>query len=240
MEACCCCSFTQSCLTLCDPMDCNMPGFPVLHYLLEFAQTHDHWVYDAIQPSHPLLPPSPPTLIFSSLWVFSESAFCIRWPKYWRFSFSISPSSEYSQFISFRIDWLDLLAVQGTLKSLHQHHSSKASVLWCSAFFMVQLSHPYMNTGKSVQSFSRVWLYATLQTAASQASLSFIISRTFLKFMSIELVMLYNHFILFPPYLHALNVFQHHGLSQWVCSSHQVANIGASASTSVLSMNIQC
>ena len=98
---------------------------------------------------HPLLLlPS----VFPSIRVFSiKLALCIRWPKYWRFSFSISPSSEYSGLISFRIDWLDLLAVQGTLKSFHQHHGSKASVLWCSAFFMVQLSHPYMTTGKSVQ-----------------------------------------------------------------------------------------
>ena len=97
---------------------------------------------------HPLfLPPS----IFPSLRVFSnESALRIRWPKYWSFSFSISPSNEYSGLISFRMDWLDLLAVQGTLKSLLQHHSSKASILWCSAFFMVQLSHPYMTTGKTM------------------------------------------------------------------------------------------
>ena len=98
--------------------------------------------------SHPLLLlPS----IFSSIRVFSkESVLCIRWPKYWRFSFSISPSNEYSGLISFRIDWLDLLAVQETLKSLLQHHSSKASILWCSAFFVVQLSHPHMTTGKTV------------------------------------------------------------------------------------------
>ena len=93
----------------------------------------------------PLLPPS----VFPSIRVFSnESAFHIRWPKYWSFSFSIHPSSEYSGLISFRMDWLDLLAVQGTLKSLLQHQSSKASVLWCSVFFIVQLSHPYMTTGK--------------------------------------------------------------------------------------------
>ena len=95
---------------------------------------------------HPLLlPPS----IFPSIWVFSNESFlCIRWPKYWSFSFSISPSNENSELISFRMDWLDLLAVQGTLKSLLQHHSSEASILWCSAFFTVQLSHPYMTTGK--------------------------------------------------------------------------------------------
>ena len=131
-------------------MDCSMPGFPVLHYLPEFAQTHILWVSDAIQPSHPLLPPShalnlPGIRVFSS-----ELALHIRWPKYWTFSFSISPSNEYSGLISFRIDWFDLLAVQGTLKSLLQHHSSKASILRCSAFFMVQLSHPYMTTGKAI------------------------------------------------------------------------------------------
>ena len=131
-------------------MDCSMPGFPVHHQLLELTQTHVHWVGDAIQPPHPLssllLLPS----LFPSLRVFSkESVLHIRWPKDWSFSFSISPSSEYSGLISFRIVWLDLLAVQGTLKSLLQHHSSKASVLRHSAFFMVQLSHPYMTTGKT-------------------------------------------------------------------------------------------
>ena len=109
---------------------------------------HVRRVGDAIQPlSSPLLLPS----VFPSIRVFSsESALCIRWPKYWSFSFSISPSNEYSELISFRMDWLDLLAVQGTLKSLLQHHSSKASVLRCSAFFIVQLSHPYMTTGKTI------------------------------------------------------------------------------------------
>ena len=124
-------------------MNCSMTGFPVLHYLLEFPQTHVHWVSDATQPSQDLLPPSL-ALNLSSIRVFSnESALHIRWPKYWSFSFSISPSNEYSGLISFRIDWFDLLAVQGTIKSLLKHHSSKASVLQCSAFFMVQLWHPY-------------------------------------------------------------------------------------------------
>ena len=110
----------QSCLTLCDPMNCSTPGLPVHHQLPEFTQTHVHRVGDAIQPSHPL-----------------------SWPKYWSFSFSIIPSKEHPGLISFRMDWLDLLAVQGTLKSLLQHHSSKASILRHSAFFTVQLSHPY-------------------------------------------------------------------------------------------------
>ena len=133
-------------------MNGSTPGFPVLHYLLESAQTHVHWVNDAIQ-NHLIL--CRPLLllpsIFPSIRVFSnESILCIRWPKYWIFSFSISHSSEYSDLISFRIDWLNLLAVQGTLKSLLQHHSSKASVLQHSAFYMVQLSHPYMTTGKTI------------------------------------------------------------------------------------------
>ena len=106
---------------------------------------------DAIQPSHPLSSPSPPAFNLSSIRVFSnESALHIRWPKYWSFSFNSSPSNEHPGLISFRMDWLDLLAVQGTLKSLVQHHSSKASILWRSAFFMVQLSHPYMTTGKII------------------------------------------------------------------------------------------
>ena len=109
-----------------------------------FSQTHFHQVGDAIQPSHPLSSPSPPAPISPSIRVFSnESTLLMRWPKYWSFSFSISPSSEHPGLISFRVDWLDLLAVQGTLKSLLQHHSSKASILWCSAFFTVKLSRPY-------------------------------------------------------------------------------------------------
>ena len=129
-------------------MDCSTPHHPVHHQLPEFTQTHVHWVSDATQPSHPLLlPPS----IFPNIKVFSnESVLCIRWSKYWSFSFSISPSSEYSELISFRMDWLNLLAVQRSLKSLLQHHSAKASLLWHSAFFIVQHSHPYMTTGKTI------------------------------------------------------------------------------------------
>jgi len=127
--------------TLCDPTDCSMPGFPVHHQLLELAQTHVHCVSNAIQPSHPLSSPLLQPSIFPSIRIFSnESALRIRWPKYWSFSFSSSPSNEYSGLISFRIDWLDLLAVQGTLKSLPQHHSSEASILRPPVFFMVQLS----------------------------------------------------------------------------------------------------
>ena len=136
-------SVTHSCPSLCEPMNRSTPGLPVHHKLPESTQTHVHRVSDAIQASHPLSSPSPP--FFPSIRVFSnKSALHIRWPKYSSFSFNISPSNEYSELISFRNDWLDLLAVQGTLKSLLQHHSSKASILWQSAFFMIQLSCPYM------------------------------------------------------------------------------------------------
>ena len=132
-------------------MDCSTPGLPVHHQLPEFTQSHVHWVGDAIQPSHPLSSPLHLPSIFPSIRIFSnESALHTRQPKYWNFSFTISPSNEHPGLISFRMDWLDLLAVQGTLKSLLQHHSSKASILWGSAFFIVQLSHPYMTTGKTI------------------------------------------------------------------------------------------
>ena len=127
-------SVAQSCATLCDPINCSTPGLPVHHQLPEFTQTHVHRVSDAIQPSHPLpspflLPPIPPSLrVFSN-----ESTLRMRWPKYWSFSFSIIASKEHPGLISFRVDWLDLLAVQGTLKNLIQHHSSKALILRRSA-----------------------------------------------------------------------------------------------------------
>ena len=144
-------SVTQSCPTLWDPVNHSSPSLPVHHQLLEFIQTH---VHRAMMPSSHLilccplllLPPIPPGIrVFSN-----ESTLRMRWPKYWSFSFSISPSNEHPGLISFRMDWLDLLAVQGTLKSLLQHHSSKASILWHSAFFIVQFSHPYMTTGKTI------------------------------------------------------------------------------------------
>ena len=140
----------QACVTLCDPMDCSTPGLPVHHQLPEFTQTMSIM---SVMPSnhlilyHPfLLPPIPPSIrVFSNV-----STLHMRWPKYWSFSFSISPSKEYSGLISFRIDWLDLLEVQEILKGLIQHQTSKASVLQCSAFFIVQSSHPYMTTGKTI------------------------------------------------------------------------------------------
>ena len=132
-------------------MICGTPDLPVHHQLPEFTQTYFHWVGDAIQPSHSLSSPSPPASNPSSIRVFyNESTLCMRWPKYWNLRFHISPSKKHPGLISFRMDWLDLLAVQGTLKSLIQHHSSKASILLHSAFFTIQLSHPYMTTGKTI------------------------------------------------------------------------------------------
>ena len=146
-------SVTRLCPTLCNPMNCSTPGLPVHHQLPEFTQLS----IESVMPSGhlnlccPFLlkPPIPPSIrVFSN-----ESTLHMRWPKYWNFSFSISPSNEHSEhsgLVSFRMDWLDLLAVQGTLKSLLQHHSSKAPILQCSAFFTVQLSYPYMTTGKTI------------------------------------------------------------------------------------------
>ena len=143
-------SVAQSCPTLCDPMNRSTPGLPVHHQLPEFRLTST----ESVMPSSHLifcrplllLPPTPPSIrVFSN-----ESTLHMRWPKYWSFSFSIIPSKEIPGLTSFRMDWLDLLAVQGTLKSLLQHHSSKASILQCSAFFIVQLSHSYMTTGETI------------------------------------------------------------------------------------------
>ena len=145
-------SVIQSCPNLCDPMNCSMPGLPIQHQLQEFI--FKLMSIESVMPSSHLilcctlllLPPIP-----ASLRVFSnESTLLMRWPKYWSFSFSISPSNEHARLISFRMDWLDLLALQGALKSLLQHHNSKASILWHSAFFIVQLSHPYMTIGKTI------------------------------------------------------------------------------------------
>ena len=144
-------SVAQSCPTLCDPMNCSTPGLPVHHQLPEFTKSHTHLILCC---HLLLLPPIPPCIrVFSN-----KSALCMRWPKYWSFSLSISPSNEHPGLISFRMDWLDLLAVQGTLKSLLQHHSSKASILQCSAFFPVQLSHPYMTTGKTIALIGRTFV----------------------------------------------------------------------------------
>ena len=156
----CCCSVTKSCPALGDPMNCSTPGFPVLHYLSEFAQICVHWdIYLMLCRSLLLLPS-----IFPSIGVFSaELALWIRWPKCWSFNFNISPSDEYWWLISFHIDWFGLLVVQGTHKSLLQHHNSKASIPWCSAFFMVQLSpHPHITTKKT-----ELWLYRSWESDVS-------------------------------------------------------------------------
>ena len=142
-------SVAQSCPTLCDPMECRTPGLPVHHQLPDLLKLMS---IELVMPSSHLILCRPlllPPSIFPSIRVFSnESLLHIRWPKYWSFSYSISPSNKYSGLMSFRMDWFDLLAVQGTLKSLLQHHSSKASILQCSAFPMIQLSHLYTSTGK--------------------------------------------------------------------------------------------
>ena len=144
-------SHVQWCPTLYDPKSHSTPGLPVHHQLPEFTQTHVHWVDDAIQPSHPLSSPSPPAPNPSQHQsLSSESTLRMRWPKYWSFSFSIIPSKEIPGLFSFRMDWLDLLVVQRTLNSLLQYHNSKASICRCSAFFIVQFSHPYMTTGKTI------------------------------------------------------------------------------------------
>ena len=161
-------SVSQSCPTLCYPMECSMPGLPVHHQLPELIQTHVHWVGNDMQPFHPLLSPSPAFNLSQHQGLSNESVLRIRWPKYWSFGFSISPSNEYLGLISFRMDWLDLFIVQETLNSLFQHHSLKASFFRCSAFFIVQLSHPYMTTGKTIA--------LTRQTFARKAMSRFLIS----------------------------------------------------------------
>ena len=168
-------SVTQSCPTLCDPMNRSTPGLPVQLQLPEFTETHVHRVSDAIQHlilCRPLLllPSIPPSIrVFSN-----ESTLCMRWPKYWSFSFSVSPSNEYPGLISFRMDWLDLLAVQGTRKSLLQHHSSKAAILWRSAFFKVQLSHPYMTSGKTIALTRRTFVGKVIFVPISPLFLDFL------------------------------------------------------------------
>ena len=152
-------------------MNRSMPGLTVHHQLPEFTQTQVHRVGDAIQPSHPLSSPSPPAPNPSQHQGLSnESTLRMRWPKYWSFSLSISPSNEHPGLTSFRMDCLDLLTVQGTLKSLLQHHSSKASILQCSAFFTVQLSHPYMTTGKTMALTRRTFVGKVLSLLLNMLS----------------------------------------------------------------------
>ena len=144
-------SVAQSCPTLCDPMDCSTPGFPVHHQLMEPTQTHVRCVGDAIQPAHPLLSPSPPAFNLSQHQsIFNWVSSLHQVVKVLEFQLQHQSFQWIFRLISFRMGWLDLLEIQGTLKSLLQHHSSKASVIRCSAFFIVQLSHPYMTTGKTI------------------------------------------------------------------------------------------
>ena len=159
-------------------MDCSTPVLPVHHQLPESTRTHVHCISDSIQPSHPLTLSSPALSLSQHQEPFSNKlAVCTRWPKYWSFSFSISPSNEYSGLISFKIDCFDLHDVQRTFRNLLQHHSLKASIFWCSAFFMIQLSQPYMTTGKAID--LTIWTFVGRMT-----SLLFnILSRSVIAFL---------------------------------------------------------
>ena len=176
----CCCSVAQSCLAICNRMDCSTPGFPVIHHLQDLAQTHVHQVSDAIQPSHSLSSLNPPAFnlsqqrFFERFFSVSSNESALRWPKYWSFSFRISPSKEYSGLLSFRIDWFDLLAIQGTLKSLLQHHSSKVSILWRSALFILQLSYQHMTTGKTIALTFVIKVISLLFNTLSRIVITFI------------------------------------------------------------------
>ena len=173
-----------------DPMEWSMPDLPVHHQLPEFTQTHQvHQVGDAIQLFHPLSSPSPPALSLS------QHQGLFQWPKYWSFSLSISPSNEHSGLISFRMDWLDLLAVQGTPKSLLQHHSPKASILWLSAFFIVQLLHPYMTTGKTIALTRQTFVGRVMSLLFNMLSR---LVTTLTKVICYQLFNKSNYLILFP------------------------------------------
>ena len=204
-------------------MDCSTPGLPVHHQLPKFTHTHVHWVTDAIQPSHPLSSPSPPAFnLFQNQGLFQLVSSSHQMAKYWGFSFCISPFSEYSGPISLRMDWLDLLAVQGTLKSLLQHHSSKASILPCSAFFRVQLSRPYMTTGKNI-ALTR-WTYAGKVTSLLLNMLSRLVV-TFLprsKHLLISWLQSPSAVILEPPKIKSLTVST---VSRSIC--HEVMELDA-------------
>ena len=195
-----------------------MTGFPVLHYLPEYAPNHVDWVSDAIWPSHPLLPLFLLPSVFPRIRVFStESVLCIRWPKYWNFSFTISPSNEYSRFISFRIDWFDLLVVQRTLKSLSQHHNLRASIFRYSAFFMVQLSHPYMITGKTIT--LPIWIcvdkvMSLLFKLLSRFEIAFL-PRSKCLYNSMALVTIHSDFGVQENSLSLLPIFPHLFAMKW-------------------------
>ena len=214
-------SVPQSCLTLCDPINRSTQDLPVHHQLPESTQTHVHWVGDAIQTSHSLshlshslvLLPS----IFSSIRVFSnESALHIRWPKYWSFSFNISPSNEYSGLICLRMDWLDLLAVQGTLNCFLQHHSPKASIIQCSTFLIVQFSHLYMTTGKTIALNRRTFVDKVMSLLFNM------LSRLVVTFLLISWLQSPSAVILGPPKIKSATVST---VSPSIC--HEVMGLGA-------------
>ena len=197
-------SVAQSCPILCDPMNRSTLGLPVHHQLPELTQTHVHRVSDAIQPSHPLSSPSPPAPNPSQhqglfQWINSSHEVA----KYWSFSLSIIPSKEIPGLVSFRMDWLDLLAVQGTLKSLLQHHNSKASILRRSAVFTVQLSHPYMITGKIIALSRRTFVGKVMSRLLNMLSRLVI---TFLEVLYLVSVQLQKK----NQYIHTLVVLAEH------------------------------
>ena len=188
-------------------MDCSTPGLPVHHQLLEFTQTHIHWISDDIQPSHPLLSPSPPALNLSQHWGLSKwvnSSHQVA--KYWSFSFNINPSKEHPGLISFRMDWLDLHAVQGTLKSLLQHHSSKASIRHHSAFFKVQPSHPYMTTGKTIALTRWIFVGKVMSLLFNMLSRLVITSLPKNKYLLISWLQSSSAVILEPPKIKSATV----------------------------------
>ena len=202
-----------------DSMYCSTTGFPIQHQPPELTQTHVHRLGDSKQPSHPLSSPSPPALNLSQhQGLFNGSAVGIRWPKYWSFRFTISPSNKYSGLISFRMDWFDLLAVQGTLKCLLQHQSSKASILWHSAFFIVQFSHPYMTTGKTIALTS--WTYVGKEISLL-VNLMSRLTRTFIprsKRLLISWLQSISAVILEPPknkVCHCFHCFLHLFALKW-------------------------
>ena len=216
-------SVAQSCLTLCKPMDYSTPGFPVHHQLPELTQIHVHHVGDAIQPSLPLLSPSLPAFNLSQheglfQWVSSSRQVA----KAWSFSFSISRSNEYSGLISFRMDWLDLLAVQETLKSLLQHHSSKASVPWRSVFFIVQLSHPYMTSGKTIAMIRQTFVGNVMSLLFNMLSRLVIAFLPRSKCLLISWLQSPSEVILEPPKIKSVTVSI---VSQSIC--HEVTGLDA-------------
>ena len=201
-------SVAQSCPTLCDPMTCSTPGLPVHHQLPEFTQTHVHWVGDAIQPSHPLSSPSPPAFNLSQRQGFFKwVSFSHQVAKVLEFQFSISPSNEYSVPISFRIDWFDRFTDQRALKSLLQHHSSKASILWCSTFFMVQLSHPFMTTGKAIALIRQTFVGKVISLLFNKLSRLVIAMLPGSKRLLISLLQSPSAVILEPPKIKSLTVY---------------------------------